>query len=216
MSLLHEQEAYWDNVSGVKEFPVPFDSELFKKYVNIDEKVLDFGCGYGRILNELHQIGFTDLTGIDFSQGMVDRGLGQYPHLALSKCEEGVIPFPDNTFHGVILIAVLTCISESEKQKRLIDEILRVLKVGGILYVRDCMLNTDRRNIERYEKYREKYGEYGVFELPEGAVVRHHSHDYVVELTRSFKRLVFEQKTHSTMNGNKTNGFCYIGRKLTC
>ena len=58
--------------------------------------------------------------------------------------------------------------------ERMNSEIRRVLRPGGILYVNDFLLFTDDRNKARYEKFNNKYGEYGVFELPEGAVCRHH------------------------------------------
>ncbi|MDP7980208.1 hypothetical protein [Bacillus multifaciens] len=35
----------------------------------------------------------------------------------------------------------------------------------------------DERHIERYTKYHEKYHTYGVFELADGAVLRHHHED---------------------------------------
>ena len=213
MSSLSAQEDYWDSVAERKKFPVPFSIDLFKRYVSNDKAVLDVGCGYGRILNELNKSEFVNLIGIDISQKMIDRGLRQYPYLDLRKTNGGILPFPEDTFHAVILIAVLTCIPESEKQKMMMSETLRVLKVGGILYVHDCMLNSDERNIERYEQYQEQYGEYGVFELPEGVVVRHHTKKHVEEITKIFHKEIFDVSEHTTMNGNRTNGFCYIGRK---
>jgi hypothetical protein len=93
------------------------------------------------------------------------------------------------------------------------SEIERVLKDGGILYINDYLLNTDQRNIERYDKAKGKHGVYGIFELPEGAVVRHHTMDHIFDLTSGFDRLVFETVVYTTMNGNRSNGFYYIGRK---
>ena len=113
----------------------------------------------------------------------------------------------------MILFAVLTCIAGDEEQKRLIAEIRRILRPGGILYVNDFLLNDDERNLLRYGKYAEKYGIYGVFELPEGAVLRHHSEEYIKLLLSDFADLRFEHLTFTTMNGNRSNGFYYIGRK---
>lgn len=90
---------------------------------------------------------------------------------------------------------------------------MRVLKKDGILYINDYILNNDQRNIDRYDKYHDKYGTYGIFELSEGAVLRHHSKDYLLELTKEFEELVFEETIYDTMNGHKSNGFYYIGKK---
>jgi hypothetical protein len=76
------------------------------------------------------------------------------------------------------------------------------------------LLNTDARNVERYGRGKGKYGVYGVFELPEGAVVRHHTEDHIFDITAGFERLVFEVVVYTTMNGNQSNGFYYLGKKL--
>jgi len=213
MSLLTEQETYWDGVSEKKEFTLPLQMGEFGKVVSREMTVLDVGCGYGRTLNELYDAGYENLFGVDYSQGMIDRGRRLHPYLDLRKNDGSTLPFEDGAFDAVILIAVLTCIAESEGQRRLISEIERVLKDGGILTINDYLLNTNRRNIERYDRAKDKYGVYGIFELPEGAVVRHHTPEHIFDITAGFDRLVFETLVYTTMNGNKSNGFYYIGRK---
>jgi ubiquinone/menaquinone biosynthesis C-methylase UbiE len=207
-----DQERYWDKVAEEKDFPTPFQLEEFKKYVSKEMNILDVGCGYGRTLNELYNNGFKNLTGIDFSQGMISRGLKLHPHLKLLK-NKGKIPFSDNKFDAVLLIGVLTSNISTEEQENLIFEISRVLKDQGILYISDFLINEDNRNIERYQKYKDKYGIYGVFELPEGVVLRHHTKKHIFKLTKDFKALLFKKTVYNTMNGNKSNGFYYIGKK---
>jgi ubiquinone/menaquinone biosynthesis C-methylase UbiE len=206
------QEQYWDKTAEKKEFPTPFQLKEFEKYVSKDAKILDVGCGYGRTLNELHENGFKNLKGIDFSQAMIDRGLKSHPYLNLSKHNGEKLPFSDDEFDAVLLIAVLTCTADQKLQENLISEISRVLKKDGILYINDYSLNEDQRNLDRYDKYEEKYGIYGIFELPEGAVLRHHSNKYISNLTKDFEELIFKKTIYDTMNGNKSNGFYYIGK----
>ena len=83
---------------------------------------------------------------------------------------------------------MLTCIVSNGDQKQLISEIYRILKPGGIVYVNDFLLNTDERNTLRYLQYQEQFGIYGAFELPEGAVVRHHSEEWIKELFCNFEK----------------------------
>lgn len=213
MKKIHDQNKYWDKVAEEKEFPTPFQIEEFKKYVSESTNILDVGCGYGRTLNELYNHGFKNLTGIDYSQGMISRGLWIYPYLNLIKTDGDKIPFHDNEFDAVLLIAVLTSNIKDEEQKNLISEISRVLKDGGIFYITDFLINQDKRNLERYHKYKDKYGVYGIFELPEGAVLRHHTEEHILKLTQDFQKLVFEKTVYDTMNGHKSNGFYYIGKK---
>ena len=213
MKEIHDQEKYWDEVAEEKEFPTPFQIGKFEKYILKERSILDVGCGYGRTLSELYNHGFKNLTGIDYSQGMINRGLKSYPYLNLIKNDGESIPFHDNEFDAVLLIAVLTSNIKDEEQENLISEISRVLKDGGILYINDYLINQDERNLERYNKYEDKYGTYGIFELPEGAVFRHHTEEHILKLVNGFEELVFEKIVYDTMNGHKSNGFYYIGRK---
>ncbi len=208
-----EQKNYWNDVAEAKTFTTPFQSKEFERYVSKSSIIVDVGCGYGRTLNELSALGYENLTGFDFSEEMIKRGKVTFPQLNLNTMSDGHIPADDNSVDAVILFAVLTCISSNDGQEALIKEICRVLKKDGIIYVNDFLLNEDDRNLERYEKHRKKYGVYGVFELPEGAVLRHHSEEWIDTLLSGFKRLEFEHLTFTTMNGNKSNGFYYIGRK---
>lgn len=208
-----EQEKYWDNVAEEKIFPTSFQIEEFEKFASPGMKILDVGCGYGRTLNELHQRGFKNLAGVDYSKSMIKRGLRLYPYLNLIKNDGEKIPFPDKEFDAVLLIGVLTSNIKDEEQENLISEILRILKDHGIVYIADFLINEDKRNLERYQKYKNKYGMYGVFELGEGAVLRHHTTEHIMKLTEDFQEILFENTVYDTMNGHKSNGFYYIGRK---
>lgn len=209
-----EQRTYWNQVSGTKQFTTPFQAEEFERYVGKDSAILDVGCGYGRTLNELHQLGYCHLAGIDFSGGMIRRGKEQFPYLDLRTMETERIDLPDGSVDAVILFAVLTCIQSDSGQKNLIREICRVLKPGGILYVNDFLLNEDERNQKRYAKYAPIYGTYGVFELPEGAVLRHHDEKWIFRLLEGFETLRYERLQFTTMNGHTSNGFYMIAKVL--
>lgn len=206
-----KQEEYWNSVSGKKEFTTPFQAEEFSKYVKKDSCILDVGCGYGRTLDELYRNGYRNLIGIDFSSGMIERGKQQFPYLDLRVKEDAKIALPNESVDTVILFAVLTCIQTNKEQEQLLSEIKRVLKPRGILYVNDFLLNTDERNLSRYEKFKETYGSYGVFELPEGAVCRHHDEVWIRQLLKDFSEREYEHLTFTTMNGHKSNGFFFIG-----
>ncbi|WP_321423460.1 class I SAM-dependent methyltransferase [uncultured Methanobacterium sp.] len=207
------QEKYWDEVAEEKEFPTPFPLEELKKYIHPEMNILDLGCGYGRTLSELHKNGFKNLTGVDYSEQMIKRGLRLHPKFNLIKNNGDDLPFPDNSFDAVLLIGVLTSNIQTEKQKELLLEISRVLKDNGLIYISDFLLNNDERNLQRYQKFKDKYGIYGVFELPEGAVLRHHTIQHVLKLTEDYEKLYFENTIFDTMNGNKSNGFYYFGMK---
>lgn len=208
-----EQKQYWNEAATKKEFTTPFHVGEFEKYVEKNATILDLGCGYGRTLDELYQSGYHKLIGIDFSNRMIERGIAQFPYLDLRINENAKIDLPNQSIDAVILFAVLTCIHDNSEQLELVKEIHRVLKPNGILYVNDFLLNSDERNKKRYEKFAGIYGIYGVFELPEGAVCRHHDEQWIHKLLSGFHTQEYEHLTFTTMNGHKSNGFYFIGRK---
>jgi SAM-dependent methyltransferase len=114
---------------------------------------------------------------------------------------------------AVLLFAVLTCIPDSNEQRSQLAEVYRILRPGGLLYISDLLIGHDQRNHERYERFADLYKCYGVFELPEGLLVRHHRRAWIDELTSSFRQLEFEEFSVTTMNGNVSSAFQYLGRK---
>lgn len=214
MNLKENQKEYWNKVAIDKQFTTPFHNELFSELVGKEDRILDVGCGYGRILNELYSQGFKNLFGIDFSDKMIKRGKEEFPWLNLNVQEDKKIQYEDNSFDSIILFAVLTCIVDDKEQVFLINEIKRVLKPNGILYINDFLVNTDERNVNRYKTYEHRYKKYGVFELPEGAVLRHHDLSWIESITSDFNNIKLETVTYTTMNGNKSNGFFYLGKNI--
>ncbi len=209
--IIDNQKDYWDSVSSCKTFTHPLEKEKFQFYVSKVAKILDFGCGYGRTCDELYNLGYLKITGVDSSKKMVERGLNDFPHLCLETCEGGALPFESNTFDAIILFAVLTCIPTNDGQQALIKELHRILRPGGIIYISDYWLQIDERNLERYSEFEAKFGQYGVFELPEGAIVRHHSKEWISTLLKDFKLLDMFDCEFTTMNGNQSSCFQFFG-----
>ena len=207
------QVSYWDRVAHEKRFSHPLRLDWFGRYSNQQARILDYGCGYGRTLAELSEAGYQNLVGVDFSEAMLMRAQAAIPRPLLVRNDGNRLPFKDNCFDAILLFAVFTCIPDGNEQRSLLAEIERVLRPRGLLYLSDVLVNTDQRNRERYERDAEKYECYGVFELPEGVVVRHHSREWIAELTGSFQLLEYETFTVTTMNGNAAAAFQYLGRK---
>jgi SAM-dependent methyltransferase len=204
------QQEYWDGCS-TKTFSEPFNIELFQSQVSTYAPILDFGCGYGRISQHLHTHGYTHTVGVDFSEGMIERGKALHPHLDLRIQRELPLPFDDGHFDAVLLFTVLTCIANSDNQRKLVAEMRRVLRPGGILYMTDFFLGTDERNLARYAEYESRYDCYGVFELPDGGIFRHHTTDWIDDLMGDFVQLWTRTYKGESMNGNPARLFQYIG-----
>lgn len=171
--------------------PGPFE-ELEKLVRNPAAPILDFGCGYGRSLNELAGRGFNNLHGVDLSEGMIARAKQEFQALnaKLSVLTGSEVPYANQSFEAILLVSVLTCIPDSEKQRKLIDEIKRLLKPGGKLVLCDFLLSESGQYYERYEKHKKEFTNYGTFvsyRNNQTTICRHYSLEHLHELLKDFK-----------------------------
>lgn len=207
-----EQTAYWDQVAENKIFSHAIDWDFLSPHLKPDSQILDYGCGYGRLTKTIFERGYTSVIGVDNSSGMIDRARRELPNLNFTHHNEATLDFANDQFDVVLLFAVLTCIPSNDDQAVLIQELKRVLKPNGLFYISDLLINTDQRNTDRYNAT--QYEPYGVFELPEGAILRHHDLSYLEE--EVFKDLdILYQRVYdvTTMNGNTSKSVQLVGRK---
>lgn len=208
---LNSQYEYWNTTGTQKSFAHPLNLRRVRQWISDEGCILDFGCGYGRVLGELYKEGYDKLIGLDFSPAMIAAARAQYPEIAFEQIESLTIPLPDASVDGVLLFSVLTCVPTDEGQRELLKEVNRVLNRGGLLYISDLWLQADERNVTRYERDEQKYGIYGVFDLPEGVTVRHHDPKWIETLTSDFTTVALDEIEVVTMNGNPAKAFQWFG-----
>jgi len=112
-----------------------FWSELFavlKDYTKEGEKVLDVGCGNGRFLDLLGEKKI-DYTGVDNSEEQIREAQKKYPDRNFLVADALNLPFPDDSFDKVFLIAVLHHIPSINLRIKVLTELQRVLKPRGYL-----------------------------------------------------------------------------------
>ncbi|MFC7533564.1 class I SAM-dependent methyltransferase [Actinoplanes sp. GCM10030250] len=201
---------YWDTAGAAKTFTHPINV-AWMAGLDRSARILDYGCGYGRVMAELSDMGFADVTGVDVSAALIERGRQARPDLSLAVLESPpAMAFPAGSFDVVVLFAVLTCIPAEEDQRALVRELGRVLGPGGILYVSDLLLQPDIRNRERYAAHP---GPYGVFTTDDGAVCRHHDVEYLRELFAEFEVVEERRISVTTMNGRQAEGIQMLARR---
>ena len=210
---LNSQLEYWNTAGTQKPFAHPVNLRRVRQWISDEGRILDFGCGYGRTLGELFDEGYDNLIGLDFSPAMIAAARARFPEIQFEEVHSLTVPLPDASVDGVLLFSVLTCIPTDEGQLALLRELRRVLNRGGLLYISDLWLQTDERNLSRYDRDEQKYGVYGVFDLPEGVTVRHHDPTWIETLTSDFEMVALDDVEVVTMNGNPAKAFQWFGLK---
>ncbi|MEM6524765.1 MAG: class I SAM-dependent methyltransferase [Bacteroidota bacterium] len=107
---------------------------------NFDDRncILDAGCGEGRnlpyFINNSYQVFGMDLNPQALLMAMMSYKSVPKEHWAAGDLEE--IPHPDDHFDGIICSAVLHFARDYQHFDAIMTELVRVLKVGGILFIR--------------------------------------------------------------------------------
>lgn len=208
MKTLRKQRTYWNSVSGSKRtFTHPVPARELQGLLLPEDRVLDYGCGYGRACTEMKRAGFSRICGVDISKKMIETGRRLDTTLDLLVFDGDTLPFADESFGACLFMAVLNCIPEENRQKQTLSEIMRVLKPGGILFLSDYPIQEDSRNQERYLRDRDEFTTFGIFRVNEGAVFRHHEMPWIYSLLSGFDLLKESHTEVKTMNGNPARIF---------
>ena len=172
--------------------------EELKDYIKDGEKILDLGCGSGRLCRIIDGKNI-DYTGIDFSENLILIARENYG----KKFIVGDIlnlPFPEENFDSVWAIASLHHIPTKKFRKRVVAEIKRVLKPGGRIIVTCWKIKSFLRR-DVFIPFHGKKRYYHVFSKR--------------EIERLFKKSGFKvEESRYLKKGNKKNNILIIGKKL--
>jgi ubiquinone/menaquinone biosynthesis C-methylase UbiE len=223
-------KSYWETVPGKN---IPSSLELFPvvhSYLQEGHKILDIGCGFGKISLELASLGYS-VTGIDINTEAVK--LSKAAAKGLDRKIEGKaefkvgdasdLLFQESSFDFAVMQAFLTSVPDPQKRAGIIKEAFRVLKPEGYLYLVEFGQNW------HLKLYRKRYlqdfpvtKEEGSFlalnpETGEVEFIAHHfSEKELVFLLVDcgFEIDYFRVEELKTRTGNKINGFVIVAKKL--
>lgn len=104
------------------------------KDISDNDKILDLGCGNGRLLEVLKDKKI-DYIGVDSSEKLIKIAQKKYPQADFQVADALSLPFPDNYFDKIYSIAVLHHIPSKKYHLQFLKEAKRVLKPEGILVI---------------------------------------------------------------------------------
>ncbi len=109
-----------------------------EKYMDFDgKKILDWGCGPGRVLRHLPEVLGPScvLHGTDYNLRSIEWCRTNLPGISFNhNALEANLPYPDGFFDAIYGISILTHLSEP-MHYAWVAELLRVLSPGGVLFL---------------------------------------------------------------------------------
>ena len=136
--------------------------QIMKGRYTHSDKILDAGCGHGRHISLFEKLEL-DIYGIDINQERIHHCKQEFPKIAkhFQVCDLQQIPFDDGFFEHVISSAVLHFATSKAHFKSLFAENIRVIKVGGTLFIRmTSQFGLTPDSIRRVQE--------GIYMLPDG------------------------------------------------
>lgn len=164
--------------------------QIMKGRYTQQDLILDAGCGDGRNMHWFIHNGFS-IYGIDSEERMINALRKNYPSLSIDRSQVSTVEnmkFSTHYFDHVIVSAVLHFAKDTDHFFLMVDEILRVVKPGGTLFIRMAS------NIG-IENYVELVSE-GVYDLPDGSIRFLLTRSLLSQLLKKY-RLVFLEEFKS-------------------
>jgi len=202
----------WENMGENVPSTSTFSERIFD-HLQPGNRVLDVGCGYGRISRTFRERGFR-LVGIDINKDAI-AAAKFIPGVEFYVQSADNLEFEDNFFDGAFTQASLGSMEYQVRVKSL-TEICRVLRKGGVLQVAEFGLGN---NPKRYEEDEKITGEYGTI-ITKYNDVEYRSHNFEKEELADilkgsgFNILNYEVKPFMSVNSNPYPGHIFIAKKI--
>ncbi|MCI8544721.1 MAG: class I SAM-dependent methyltransferase [Bacilli bacterium] len=152
----YEKQRFYEIFSRAEDYSKKLDL-FFKKHIK-GRKILDAGCGSGKFLPLLERL-VDEYVGIDLSEEQIKEAQKKInkKNSILQVGDLEKLNFLDASFDVVISSWVLGTITDEMKRKNVIDELKRVLKPNGTIYLiendSDGEFEKLRGHIQRTEEY---------------------------------------------------------------
>lgn len=148
-----------ENIGGVDIYVL---DQIVKERYNTGQKIIDVGCGTGRNLKWFYNNGFK-IYGTDINTDALEVCKEKYAlqqHNFISASADNM-PFDVNSFDHILCNAVLHFAKDESHFYSMLNELLRILKPKGSLFIRIASNFGLENQVELIEN--------GVYKLPDGS-----------------------------------------------
>lgn len=126
---------------------------FLEKYLRMEDRILEAGCGTAQYIVALRSKGFKDIEGIDWGVQTINRVKAIYPDLPVRVGDVTKTEARDNYFDGYISLGVVE--HRREGPEPYLTEAFRIIKPGGYAFISVPYLNSIRNLKRRLGFYRE-------------------------------------------------------------
>lgn len=129
------------------------EEKIFQEIFNLEDSILELGCGVGRISFGLHELGYKHLLASDYAKNMIQRARALskrmgYP-VPFRVCDATDLEFEDSVFEGAIFgFNGLMQIPKESNRIKALKEIYRVLRKDGLF-----VFTSHLRSKAKHQKY---------------------------------------------------------------
>lgn len=155
-----------------------FNSSLLDLEAN--PSVLDIGCGSGGLIREIANKGGGTSIGLDINREAIRAGSSDAPsNCTLLVGDANEIPVGQSTIDVVVATAFFTTLDHQTVQLRVLQEIRRVLRVSGQLWILDFARSPEVPLYrDRYNEAKAKGYPDGTFPVVENGGIKYLAHHY--------------------------------------
>jgi len=139
----------WENLISEKYFQKCIKGDLdelspyIQKYMSKEDRIIEAGCGLGRIVVSLLHQGFKSIEGIDYGEKTINQVKQIFPDLPIKVGNVLKIDKPDNYYHGYISLGVVE--HNSNGPEPFLNEAYRVLEKNGFAFISVPYVNPLRK-----------------------------------------------------------------------
>jgi ubiquinone/menaquinone biosynthesis C-methylase UbiE len=130
-------DSYDDRVEDILGYQ-PLIAEM-KCSLDRSAKILDYGCGGGKVSRRLVGAGFENIIGVDISETMIERARESTSSekIEFLKISNNKMSFSSDTFDAAICCYVFINTPTRSDISAISNELFRTIKPGGFLYLLD-------------------------------------------------------------------------------
>lgn len=192
-------------------FTIPPPDKDFLLSLPKKTKVLDAGCGHGRVLKYLSDLGFKNLTGFDVSRVYIDRARQVCPaaKFFISSFEDFE---PKDKYDLILLIGIIDYILTDKGQDVFFEKISRGLSSTGYVLLKTFVVDF-KKGWLRYLLGFINTVHFGRFQNSKGFECHHQAVKFLRKVLQSHFSIEFDRgDNYLTWDGSLCRGHCFILR----